>query len=72
MLGGPGGAALEALIASGACVTVGQLAVDGRDLVQMGLSGPRVGEMLQRLLDEVIAGAPNDRAALLSRIRTLL
>ena len=72
MLGGPGAAALEGLIASSACVTIGQLAVDGRDLVQMGLSGPAVGAALQKLLDAVIAGAPNDRAALLSRIRTLL
>ncbi len=72
MIGGPGAAIVDGLIASGACVTIGQLAVDGRDLVQMGLSGPAVGAALQKLLDEVIAGAPNDRAALLSRIRTLL
>ncbi len=72
MIGGPGAAIVDGLIASGACVTIGQLAVDGRDLVQMGLSGPAVGAALQKLLDEVIDGAPNDRAALLSRIRTLL
>ena len=72
MRGGSGGAVLEGLIASGACVTVGQLAVDGRDLMKLGLSGPAVGAVLQKLLDEVIAGAPNDREALLSRIRTLL
>jgi tRNA nucleotidyltransferase (CCA-adding enzyme) len=67
-MAGAEGAALERLIQTNACVTIRQLAVDGRDLMQLGLTGPAVGQALQKLLDEVIAGAPNERAALLSRI----
>jgi tRNA nucleotidyltransferase (CCA-adding enzyme) len=65
-------AALARLIETGACVTIAQLAVDGRDLTALGISGPAVGRMLERLLNEVIDGAPNDRDALLSKISTLL
>ncbi len=64
---------LERLIETDACVRVAQLKVDGRDMRALGLSGPAVGRALTRLLDEVIDGAlPNERPALLSRIRTLL
>ena len=64
---GGDGAALEHLIETDACVTVAQLAVNGRDLTALGIKGPAVGRTLERLLTEVIDGAPNDRAALLSR-----
>ena len=71
--GEPGAARrLEELIESGACVTLRQLKVDGRDLRALGLTGPAVGAALQKLLDGVIEGAPNEREALLSKIRTLL
>jgi tRNA nucleotidyltransferase (CCA-adding enzyme) len=64
--------ALEHLIETRACVNISQLAVNGSDLTALGLSGPAVGAMLRQLLDGVIAGEPNERDALLSRIRTLL
>ena len=64
---GGDGAALEHLIETDACVTLSQLAVNGRDLTALGISGPAVGRTLERLLAEVIDGAPNDREALLSR-----
>ncbi len=64
---GGDGAALEHLIETDACVTVGQLAVNGRDLTALGIAGPAVGRTLERLLSEVIDGAPNDRETLLSR-----
>ena len=64
---GGDGAALEHLIETDACVTVAQLAVNGRDLTALGIKGPAVGRTLERLLTEVIDGAPNDREALLSR-----
>ncbi len=67
-MAGADGAALERLIQTNACVPIRQLAVDGRDLTRLGLAGPAVGEALQKLLDEVIAGAPNERTALLSKI----
>ena len=65
---GADGAALEGLIESGACVTIHQLAVDGRDLTALGLKGRQVGEALRWLLGRVIAGAPNERQALLDEI----
>lgn len=72
LMNGADGAELERLIQTDACVTIRQLAVDGNDLTVLGLSGPAVGAALQKLLDGVLAGAPNERGALLSRIRTLL
>ncbi len=54
----------EALRASGRCVTVAQLAVDGRDL---GAAGPSVGRLLARLLDHVLDHPEdNDRTRLLA------
>jgi tRNA nucleotidyltransferase (CCA-adding enzyme) len=65
--------ALEALIEGGACVSIGQLAVNGADVQALGRSGPAVGEALRQILDAVIRGElPNERAALLAEIRTLL
>lgn len=64
---GGDGAALERLIETDACVTIAQLAVNGRDLTALGIAGPAVGRTLERLLSEVIDGAPNDRETLLVR-----
>lgn len=48
------------------CLTLKELAVNGRDALAAGLSGPAVGRALNRLLDQVAAGdLPNDRAVLL-------
>ena len=48
------------------CLTLKELAVNGRDALAAGLSGPAVGRALNRLLDQVAAGdLPNDRAILL-------
>lgn len=50
------------------CLTMRQLAVNGRDMRALGLSGPSIGEVLEKLLDSVIIGeAPNDRSLLLTR-----
>lgn len=58
---------LERVAASGACVTLSELAVGGEDLLAMGLPpGPRVGRILSYLLERVIDGdLPNTRDALL-------
>ena len=59
-------AILNSLLAENACVSLGQLAVNGRDLLELGLSGPEVGAMLERLLDAVLEGElPNSRDSLL-------
>ena len=63
-------AILDQLLAEGACVSLGQLAVNGRDLLAMGLSGPAVGRALRTLLDAVLEERlPNERAALLAAAR---
>lgn len=50
-----------------ACYTVGQLAVNGGDLMALGIPpGPAVGQILNRLLQAVMEGRlPNERTALL-------
>ena len=50
-----------------ACFCMKDLTVGGRDLIEAGIpEGPQIGEVLQKLLDEVIDGSlPNDRQALL-------
>lgn len=54
------------------CFSLKRLAVNGRDLTTLGLSGPAVGRMLQALLERVMDGhLPNDRDALLTAARTL-
>ena len=50
------------------------LAIDGNDLIELGFEpGPRLGEVLERLLDDVVdEPALNERGVLLERARTLL
>ena len=49
-----------------ACFSLKQLAVNGRDLMTLGLHGPAVGQALDRLLDGVVEGTlENRREALL-------
>ena len=61
---------MEKLLVENACVSLKQLAVNGRDLMELGLSGPTVGQTLSELLDAVVDGKlPNERSALLEWIR---
>lgn len=54
------------LLSEDACFSLKQLAVNGRDMMDLGLSGPAIGQMLQRLLDQVLEEKlPNDRETLL-------
>ena len=56
----------------GSCFSLKQLAVNGNDLLGLGLSGPAVGRTLQGLLDQVMDGPlPNDRDALLTAARKI-
>ncbi|MBR6793733.1 MAG: CCA tRNA nucleotidyltransferase [Clostridia bacterium] len=60
----------ERLLEEGACLSVQQLAVTGRDLMALGLKGPSIGEALARLLEQVIEEKlPNEREALLAYIK---
>jgi len=64
---------LDDLLKQNACFSLGQLAVDGRDLMELGLLGPDIGRGLQALLDQVIQGKlPNERNALLNRVKTTI
>lgn len=66
-------ALLEKLLAEERCFTLRQLAVNGRDLMALGLAGPAVGRMLQQLLAQVLEGTlPNDHAALLDAVQRSL
>ena len=57
-----------------ACFGVRSLAVDGRDILALGVpEGPAVGRTLAALLDAVLDGSvQNERSALLDRARTIL
>ena len=62
-----GEAIMEELLQKDACFSLKQLAVNGQDMMTLGLQGPAIGKALQALLDAVMDGAvENDRDALLS------
>lgn len=55
-----------ALADKNTCVTRAQLAVNGSDLLPLGLQGPQLGRALDLLLEEVLEGRlPNEAQALL-------
>lgn len=61
---------LDRLLEEAACFSLKQLAVRGRDLLALGLSGPAVGRALEALLGKVVDGElPNRREALLEYIQ---
>ncbi len=63
-------ACLQAVLAEKACLSIADLAVNGHDLLALGLSGPAIGQALQALLDAVIdEHSPNEKEALLQKIR---
>ena len=66
-------ARLSALEAAAIPVSVGDLAVGGREVVAMGVRGERVGQLLQTLLTLVMEGrCPNEREVLLRELSRLL
>ncbi len=61
--------ALDLLLAGQPCYRLKDLAVGGKDLLALGFRGPRVGALLQTLLNRVIDGElPNERDALLASL----
>jgi tRNA nucleotidyltransferase (CCA-adding enzyme) len=66
-------AAVNAVRDSGAPLTLGDLAITGQDLMELGVpQGPRVGDMLRRLLDEALEDpAVNTKPRLIQRAREL-
>ena len=66
-------AMLDRELEKGSCFSLKQLAVNGQDMMALGLQGPAIGKMLQALLDAVMDGAvENERTALLERARSSL
>lgn len=63
---------LAEILESGQCYSVRQLAVNGRDLIEAGISpGREVGEGLERLLQSVMEGkVENEKRQLLQAIKT--
>ena len=60
-------AAVQAVLDENNCLRISDLAIDGHDMLALGLSGPAIGNCLQQLLDQVIdEKIPNERAALLA------
>ena len=60
----------EGWLKEGVCCGLCKMEMGGRELLGLGLQGPRVGEALDGLLGLVIEGKlPNDRAALLEAAR---
>ncbi len=57
---------VDDIVAQEVCFSLKSLAVNGNDLMELGYRGKAVGDMLQRLLEEVVADRlPNERASLL-------
>lgn len=60
----------QEIIAAGQCFSLRDLAVNGNDLLALGLRGREIGDTLRSLLDDVISGqCGNTREELLGRIR---
>ena len=60
---------LQEILAEDACLTVRDLAVNGRDLMALGITGREIGLTLNRLLDLVLdEQLPNEKNALMQAI----
>lgn len=66
-------ALLEEIRAENACLRLQDLAVNGKDMMALGLKGPDIGKTLNALLDAVLEErVPNDREALLQQAREIV
>ena len=64
---------LNVELASGSCFSLGQLAVKGNDLIELGIKGKQIGEMLNELLSQVIdEKLPNDKMILIEYVKEKL
>ena len=63
-------AVMDEIAAENSCLTVKDLAVNGHDLMALGLSGQAVGQCLNMLLSKVLdEELPNEQSALIAEIR---
>ena len=65
---------MERIIVSGECYNLHMLAVNGSDLIHLGVgTGQRIGEILSALLEKVITGElPNEKEPLIAAARAML
>ena len=62
----------EEILREESCLTLHNLAVDGNDMMALGLAGPAIGECLNRLLEKVLEEElPNEKTALLEAARRM-
>ena len=62
-------AALEELLQREPCFSLKQLAVNGRDMMTLGLQGAAIGQALESLLEAVLEGElPNEKTVLLQAV----
>ena len=60
------------VLAERPCLSLKDLAVNGRDAIAAGLEGPEIGRALGSLLEQVAEGTlPNDRSVLLRKLERL-
>ena len=63
-------AVLDGLLAEDACFSLRHLAVDGRDMMALGLRGSAIGAALNEALERVVEGElPNEKEALLQWVK---
>ena len=66
-------AMIQELVAENSCLTLKDLAVNGHDLMALGLSGSAIGDCLNNLLSQVLdEKIPNEKSALLAEVRRIL
>ena len=60
---------LDEILAKNACLRVTDLAVNGHDLMALGITGPAIGQTLDQLLSQVLdEKLPNEKTALLNAL----
>ncbi len=63
-------ALLQEILEENACLTLKDLALNGHDLLELGLSGPAIGQALEGLLSLVLdERIPNEKEALLGALK---
>lgn len=62
-------AMLTAFLAKSPCLTIRDLAIDGKDLMALGLQGAAIGAAQKYLLEQVAEGLPNDKEKLIKAIK---
>lgn len=61
---------IEEIRCENACISLRDLAVNGHDLLKLGYTGPKIGQALQYLLNQVLdENVPNEKSALLALLQ---